>query len=69
MFGVREVRELALRLDDGTIIRDAGWRCVADVMKCFVAFGVRRAYGVIIYVDTGEIHPHCLVDSPAYPVD
>lgn len=60
-------RELALRLDDGTVIRDAGWRCVADVAKSYHAFGVRKVYGVIIYVDTGEIHPHHKPDPPASP--
>lgn len=55
-----EERELALRLDDGTVICDSGWRCVADVMRSFHGFGVRRVYGVIIYRDTGEIHPHCV---------
>lgn len=57
-------RELALRLDDGKIIRDPTWRCVADVMKSFSFFGAKRAYGVLIYADTGEVHPHCahLVD-------
>lgn len=56
-----EDRELALRLDDGTVIYDTGWRCVADVMKSFHGFGNGgRAWGVIIYADTGEVHPHCL---------
>ena len=57
-------RELALKLDDGKIIRDPTWRCVADVMKSFSFFGANRAYGILIYADTGEVHPHCahLVD-------
>lgn len=57
-------RELALRLDDGKIIRDPTWRCVADVMKSFSFFSVNRAYGILVYADTGEVHPHCanLVD-------
>lgn len=62
-------RELALRLDNGKIIRDPTWRCVADVMKSFSAFGATRAYGILIYADTGEVHPHCahLVDPDGGP--
>lgn len=43
-------RELALLLDDGTVIRDSGWRCVADVHRGFHGFLPRggRAYGVIV---------------------
>ena len=26
-------RELALMLEDGTIIRDSGWKCIADVHR------------------------------------
>ena len=51
-------RELALRLDDGTIIRDEEWRCIADVMKSFAGFGVRRVYGVIVDAETlVQVHP------------
>lgn len=54
-------RELALRLDDGTIIHDTGWRCVADVMFAFHAFSPdKRAYGVIVDAQTLE---------QVYPVD
>lgn len=64
-------RELALQLDDGTVIYDSGWLCVADVMHSFHGFGVRQVYGVIVHQDTGEVHPHCLppqqVDPPASP--
>lgn len=45
-------RELALLLDDGTVIRDPTWRCVADIMKGFSGFGVRRAVGVIVDAET-----------------
>lgn len=64
-------RELALKLGDGRIIRDPTWRCVADVMKSFSFFGAKRAYGVLIYADTGEVHPHCahLIDRGASQTD
>ena len=64
-------RELALKLDDGKIIRDPTWRCVADVMKSFSFFGATRAYGILIYADTGEVHPHCthLIDRGASQTD
>jgi hypothetical protein len=47
-------RELALLLDDGTIVRDAGWRCVADVHGSFHGFLPRggQAYGVIVDAET-----------------
>lgn len=47
-------QELALRLDDGTIVRDKSWRCVADIMFSFHAFDTNRAYGVIVDAETGE---------------
>lgn len=51
-------RELSLLLDDGTIIRDVGWRCVADVMNSFHGFGTGRVYGVIIDAETHQqIYP------------
>ena len=53
-------RELALRLENGFVIRDAGWRSVADIMVSFHAFEVNRVYGIIVYADTGEVHPHCI---------
>lgn len=62
-----EPRELSLLLDDGTVIRDEGWLSVADVHRSYHGFGVRRVYGVIVYADTGEIHPHCKIDLPASP--
>lgn len=40
--------EYAIRLDDGTLIRDSGWNCPGDVMKGYVAFGVRRVYGSLV---------------------
>lgn len=49
-------RELALLLDDGTVIRDAGWRSVADVHASFIGFVGRggRTYGVIVDAETLE---------------
>ena len=53
-----EGRELALRLDDGTIIRDTGWRCVSDVIYSFHGFLVNEVYGVIIDAETlVQVHP------------
>lgn len=45
-------RELALKLSDGTIVRDSGWRCVADVMAGFAGFGLDRAVGAIVDAET-----------------
>lgn len=45
-------RELALLLDDGTVIRDSSWTCVAHVHKSFHGFGVQRVYGVIVDAET-----------------
>jgi hypothetical protein len=47
-------RELAIMLDDGTVIRDSGWRCVADVHASFIGFVGRggRTYGVIVDAET-----------------
>lgn len=46
-------RELALKLDDGTVIRDIGWRCISDVMHSFHGFSTdRRVYGVIVDAET-----------------
>jgi hypothetical protein len=47
-------RELAIRLDDGTIIRDPGWRCVADVLCSYHAFipSGGRAFGVLVDAET-----------------
>lgn len=53
-------RELALRLDDGTIVRDSGWRCVSDVLRSFHAFlpSGGRTYGVIVDAETGiQVYP------------
>jgi len=53
-------RELAIKLDSGLIIRDPGWRCVADVLGSFHGFVDRggRAYGVIVDAETLEqIYP------------
>lgn len=58
-------RELALRLDDGTIVRDAGWRSVADVHNSFHGFVSRgRTYGVIVDAETlVQVYP------PLQPID
>jgi len=47
-------RELAILLDDGTLIRDSGWRCVADVHGSFHGFvsSGGRTYGVIVDAET-----------------
>ena len=51
-------RELALLLDDGTLIRDPGWRCVGDVIYSFHGFFVNRVYGVIVDAETlVQVHP------------
>lgn len=60
-------RELALRLDDGTIVRDREWRCMADVMRGFHGFGNRQVYGVIVYADTLQIYPVQLADPDTGP--
>lgn len=60
-------RELALLADSGAVIRDAGWRCVADVMASFHGFGVRQVYGIIVYADTLEPYPPHLPDPEAGP--
>jgi hypothetical protein len=43
-------RELAILLDDGTIVRDSGWRCVADVLGSFHGFvpSGGRVFGVLV---------------------
>jgi hypothetical protein len=46
------MRELALLLADGTVVRDPSWRCVADVHGSFHGFGVRKVYGVIVDAET-----------------
>lgn len=50
------MRELAIKLPDGTIVRDSGWRCVADVMGSFHAFlsPGERPFGTIVDAMTGE---------------
>ena len=50
----RESRELALLLDNGTVIRDSGWRCIADVLGSFHGFvsSGGRAYGVVVDAET-----------------
>lgn len=47
-------RELALLLPDGVVVRDSGWRCIADVMRGFHGFLPRggRAFGVIVDAET-----------------
>lgn len=54
-----EPRELALRLDDGTIIRDKGWRSVGDVMAAFHGFGTNQVYGVVVDAETlVQVYPY-----------
>lgn len=51
-------RELALRLDNGVVIRDGGWRCIADVMFSFHGFNTTTVYGAIVDAETLEVvHP------------
>lgn len=47
-----EPRELALQLDDGTIIRDGGWRSICDVMASFHGFDTNQVYGVVVDAET-----------------
>lgn len=57
-------RELSLLLPDGVLVRDSGWRCVADVMAGFIGFGVKRAFGVIVDAETlVQVYP------PPQPMD
>ena len=54
-------RELAILLDDGTLIRDSGWRCVADVHGSFHGFvpSGGRTYGVIVDAETlVQVYPN-----------
>lgn len=52
------MRELALLLDDGSIVRDAGWVSVADVMYSFHGFSVQQVYGVIVDAETlKQVYP------------
>lgn len=54
-------RELALLLDNGILVRDAGWRCVADVLVSFHGFVPRggRTYGVIVDAETlVQVYPN-----------
>ena len=66
-------RELALMLDDGTVIRDPGWRCVADVHASFLGFVGRggRTYGVIVDAETlVQVYPPTqLLDNTASQKD
>lgn len=64
---LQDLPELALRLDDGTVIRDSGWRCVADVIGSFHGFDLSdgRVYGVIIYADSGQLYEHHTTDGGA----
>lgn len=58
-----EPRELALLLDNGVVVRDREWRCIADVMAGFRAFGVNRAYGTVVDAETLEpVYPPQLLD-------
>lgn len=51
------MRELALYVNR-RVVRGPGWMCVADIMASFHGFGVSRAYGTIVYADTGEPYEH-----------
>lgn len=58
-------RQLALLLDDGVVIHDPSWRCVADVLFGFHGFREGRAVGVIVDAETLErVYP-----LPAQPPD
>lgn len=48
------VRELAILCDDGTLIRDSGFRCVADVIYSYHGFvsSGGRTFGVIVDAET-----------------
>lgn len=46
------MRELALLLEDGTVIRDPEWLCVADILRAFHAFDTRVVYGTIVCAET-----------------
>jgi hypothetical protein len=61
------VRELAILLDDGVVIRDSGWRCIADVMKSYHAFDCTLAYGVIVDAETlVQVYPKVTEASPTH---
>ena len=47
-------RELAILTDNGTVIRDSGFRCVADVMASYRGFvpSGGRVFGVIVDAET-----------------
>lgn len=51
---MEEPRELAVMLDNGHLVRDSGWRCVADVMLSYHGFveSGGRVYGVIVDAET-----------------
>lgn len=62
-------RELALLLDDGTVVRDTGWLCIADVMGGFAGFGLDRAVGVIVDAETlVQVYPQ-LMDGECGGID
>lgn len=65
-----EPRELAILLDDGMVIRDPGWRCIADVHGSFHGFvpSGGRTYGVIVdAVTLVQVHPPLQPEDAAYP--
>jgi hypothetical protein len=47
-------RQLALLLDDGTVVRDPDWYGVDQIHASFHAFGVNRVYGIIVDAETLE---------------
>lgn len=48
------MRTLAIRLDDGRLIRDDTWHTVSDVIAGAHGQGERRVAGVLVDADTGE---------------
>jgi len=61
-------RELAILMEDGTIIRDSGWRCVADVLGSFHGFvpSGGRTFGVLVdAVTLVQVYPPPQVTDPS----
>lgn len=65
------MRELAILLDNGVLIKDPGWTCIADVHASFHGFGTRRVYGVIVDAETlAQVYPpEQLMDAHGYRND
>ena len=61
-------RELAILLDNGSLIRDAGFRCVADVIYTYHGFvpSGGRTFGVIVDAETlVQVYPPLQVTDPS----